>query len=274
MKTTHNPNPLPANTRIGRPRQACHGFTLIELLVVISIIAMLIALLLPALGSAREAARAVQCASNQKQLALSLISYTTDHEGWFPYARRSGIGSGSFVNTWAHELVDNGYLPKGGDSGSDDFFHRIDIPILKDPSFTEIGTPSSVSVSSLLQYRPSVNLLGNSPAPGRARMTQINELTQPTRVALLAEAVRGRANWEPVGADQGSPNGLGWGFQHGTGTDHYANIAHADGHVAQRGYNGALPAWRDGPSRSRFDDEALPPETFTRRSQMGLDSSY
>jgi prepilin-type N-terminal cleavage/methylation domain-containing protein/prepilin-type processing-associated H-X9-DG protein len=55
------------------------GFTLIELLVVISIIALLIAILLPALGAARDAAMNVQCLSNVRQMGIANLTFAADH---------------------------------------------------------------------------------------------------------------------------------------------------------------------------------------------------
>ena len=86
---------MPAPTR----RASRKAFTLVELLVVIGIIAILIAILLPALNRARESARAVQCLSNLRQLGLAFTMYTNENKGRFPF--HADIG-GQYAEDWIH----------------------------------------------------------------------------------------------------------------------------------------------------------------------------
>jgi len=90
MKRTHEHSP-------GSP-----GFTLIELLVVVAIIAVLVAILLPSLGRARELARTTHCASGMRQWGIAVQMYTTDYNNHYP--SEGAGGQNTMAGAWYNEL--------------------------------------------------------------------------------------------------------------------------------------------------------------------------
>jgi prepilin-type N-terminal cleavage/methylation domain-containing protein len=103
-----------------------YGFTMIELLVVIAIVAMLAALLVPAIQQARESGRRTQCLNNLKQIALAMLNYESDHgcfppgytygSGWTHFAKlpesyvgNTVINGEKNVTTVEHWIMDNGW---------------------------------------------------------------------------------------------------------------------------------------------------------------------
>ena len=114
------------------------GFTLVELLVSIALIAMLVALLLPAVQSTREAARRVSCANNMRQLALALNNYESAL-GHYP-ASWKGVrdtGSGA-VDGWSAQSQLLPYLEEGA------IYEHVDF----DKSYNQATLPSGLPLGS------------------------------------------------------------------------------------------------------------------------------
>ena len=106
------------------PRVTTHsrsGFTLVELLVVIAIIGILVAMLLPAVNSAREAARGIQCTNNLKQIQLALLNFENASTAFPP---------GTYVPpiTWGWSAYILPYLEEEAAHDVCDFDNRIDTP--------------------------------------------------------------------------------------------------------------------------------------------------
>ena len=119
-----------------RPTLGRRAFTLIELLVVIAIIAILAALLLPALARAKSTARRVECLSRQMQWAKGVHTYADENEGWIPregYDRDGQV----FWNNWA----------------------QVQDPVSQDAWYNALPTGGHVSVRPASSYAlPSARL--------------------------------------------------------------------------------------------------------------------
>ncbi|MDD2706911.1 MAG: DUF1559 domain-containing protein [Verrucomicrobiae bacterium] len=94
----NSPSPL-------RHCQSHQGFTLIELLVVTAIIALLCAMLSPALKSARNSARSIACINNLKQISHAVLLYAGDHNDWLPHGGDANLPMASPNQTWKYLIA-------------------------------------------------------------------------------------------------------------------------------------------------------------------------
>lgn len=90
---------------------ASGGFTLIEILVVVFVVALLAVFSMPAIGRARESARATKCINNLHQIGIAFGAYATDHEGKYPPILEVDTGDDPNESVWSNLLITEGYLP-------------------------------------------------------------------------------------------------------------------------------------------------------------------
>ncbi len=217
------------------------GFTLIELLVVIAIIAILAALLLPALAKAKSQAQSTQCKSNLKQMGVATHLYADDNTDKLPYAWATGHDPN--INNFQHLLVKyikSTAFAAGTATTNSDFavsVYRCPVRMQENhwqqyKTYAGVGNPWKISYG-MNQYTsadfPASSATGQPPKGPTAKMSSVPKPTDTLLIADLSYRLNHPAVIYLTETDIGYKHGGKLHQPNGK-----ANIIFMDGHVDGR----------------------------------------